>query len=62
MTVPGYRRPLEGYTEALARAGYYLERLTEPVPTERFKEQLPDSYIRHIRTPLFMVIRACCRS
>lgn len=59
VTVPGYRRPLEGYTEALARAGFCIERLTEPVPTRRFKEQLPDSYVRHIVSPLFMVIRAC---
>lgn len=59
VTVPNFRRPLEGYTEALARAGFCIERLTEPVPTERFREQLPDSYVRHIANPLFMVIRAC---
>jgi SAM-dependent methyltransferase len=56
--VPGYRRPLEGYTESLACAGFYIERLTEPAPTERFKDQLPESYARHMAYPLFMVIRA----
>jgi len=56
--VPGYRRPLEGYTEALASAGFYIERLTEPVPTERFKDELPESYERHMAHPLFMVIRS----
>jgi SAM-dependent methyltransferase len=58
VSVPGYRRPLEGYTEALARTGFCIERLTEPVPTDRFREQLPDSYARHIINPLFMIIRA----
>ena len=58
VSVPGYRRPLEGYTEALARAGFLIERLTEPVPTDRFREQLPDSYARHLVNPLFMIICA----
>jgi SAM-dependent methyltransferase len=58
VNVPSYRRPLEGYTEALTGAGFCIERLIEPVPTERFKEQLPDSYARHIANPLFMIIRA----
>jgi SAM-dependent methyltransferase len=58
VNVPGYRRPLEDYTESLANAGFCIERLTEPVPTERFKDQLPESYARHIINPLFMVIRA----
>ena len=58
VTVSSYRRSLEGYTEALATAGFIIERLTEPIPTEKFKEQLPESYARHIANPLFMVIRA----
>lgn len=58
VSVPSYRRPIEGYTEALARAGFCIERLTEPVPTDRFREQLPDSYTRYIKNPLFMIIRA----
>ena len=58
ITVSSYRRPLEGYTEALADAGFIIERITEPIPTEKFNEQLPESYARHIANPLFMVIRA----
>lgn len=58
VSVPGYRRPLQGYTESLAHAGFCIERMTEPIPTERFKEQLPESYARHMAYPLFMVIRA----
>jgi SAM-dependent methyltransferase len=58
VTVSSYRRPLEGYTEALADTGFIIERLTEPIPTEKFKEKLPESYVRHIANPLFMVIRA----
>ncbi len=56
--VPCYRRPLQDYSEALAQSGFYLQRLVEPVPTELFKEQMPESYGRHLRNPLFMVIRA----
>ncbi len=56
--VPCYRRPLEDYTEALAQSGFVIQRLTEPIPTERFKEQMPESYARHLKNPLFMAIRA----
>jgi SAM-dependent methyltransferase len=56
--VPCYRRPLEDYTEALARSGFYIQRLTEPMPTERFKEQMPKDYMIYLRHPLFMAIRA----
>jgi ubiquinone/menaquinone biosynthesis C-methylase UbiE len=58
VSVPSYRRPLECYTEGLSGAGFCIERLIEPVPTDRFREQLPDSYARHLVSPLFMVIRA----
>ncbi|MBN1682154.1 class I SAM-dependent methyltransferase [Candidatus Bathyarchaeota archaeon] len=56
--VPSYRRPLESYTETLAKSGFCIERLIEPKPTLRFKEQLPDSYERHLINPLFMMIKA----
>lgn len=58
INVPCYRRPLEGYTEALFNAGFCIERLTEPKPTKRFKEELPESYNRTMVKPLFMVIKA----
>jgi ubiquinone/menaquinone biosynthesis C-methylase UbiE len=58
VTVPGYRRPLQGYTEALRESGFIIQRLTEPKPTEHFREQEPDSYERHMKNPLFMVILA----
>jgi SAM-dependent methyltransferase len=58
VSVPCYRRPLQDYTEALSRSGFYIQRLTEPVPTEKFKEQMPESYNRHFKNPMFMVIRA----
>jgi SAM-dependent methyltransferase len=58
VNVPCYRRPLEGYTEALFNAGFCIDRMTEPKPTERFKDQLPESYYRAMIKPLFMVIKA----
>lgn len=53
-----YRRPLQDYTEALYNSGFFVERLTEPKPTEKFKEQAPESYANSLKNPAFMVIKA----
>jgi len=58
VTVPSYRRALQDYTESLANTGFVIERLTEPKPSEKFKQALPESYARHLIHPLFMVIKA----
>jgi SAM-dependent methyltransferase len=54
MTFHSEHRPLEAYTEALARAGFVIERLREPTERE------PGSPWR--RVPMFLHILACRRA
>jgi SAM-dependent methyltransferase len=56
--VPQYRYPLSATTEALWRAGFVIERLTEPLPTEEFRQADPEHYAELMRLPGFMCIRA----
>jgi SAM-dependent methyltransferase len=53
-----YRRPLTVITEDLHSAGFLIERLLEPQPTDDFKRVNPGSYERLTRTPWFLFIRA----
>lgn len=59
-TVRFYRRPLTAITEALFTAGFVIERLVEPLPTEAFRLMEPKGYERLKKEPGFMVIRALC--
>jgi hypothetical protein len=54
-----YRRPLTAMSRDLETAGFYIERLLEPKPTEDFKRANPDGYERHTKNPLYLVIKAC---
>jgi len=56
--VPFYRRPLSSITEALWEAGFMLERLIEPRPTEEFRQADPEEYDKLMREPGFLCIRA----
>jgi SAM-dependent methyltransferase len=53
-----YRRPLTAMSHALDSAGFFIERLLEPQPTEEFRRVNPKGYERHTKNPLFLVIRA----
>jgi SAM-dependent methyltransferase len=53
-----FRRPLTAITEALANAGFLMERLIEPLPDETFRETKPDPFERLLRYPEFLLIRA----
>ncbi len=53
-----YRRPLGAIINPLLAAGFALERLLEPVPTEAFRAQAPEDYADRIRRPGFLCIRA----
>jgi SAM-dependent methyltransferase len=53
-----YRRPLTAMFEALHRAGFAVDGLLEPRPTEGFREVQPEAYERLMREPIFLVIRA----
>jgi len=56
--VPSYRRPLSEVINPLLRAGFILDHILEPLPTEEFKAQDPKDYEELIRSPGFMCVRA----
>jgi SAM-dependent methyltransferase len=53
-----YRRPLSAITEDLSRAGFWIDRLLEPQPTDDFKRLNPAGYERLTRNPWFLFLRA----
>ncbi len=52
-----YRRPLTAISEALDSAGFFIERLLEPQPTEDFRRVHPEGYERLAKNPWFLVVR-----
>jgi SAM-dependent methyltransferase len=56
--VPSYRRPLSGVINPLLKAGFILEQILEPLPTEEFSLVDPDDYEELTRSPGFMCVRA----
>ena len=57
-TVRFFRRSLSAMTNALAEAGFVMERLVEPRPTDEYRQQNPEWYEKLMRTPWFIVVRA----
>ena len=53
-----YRRPLQAMLNPLAEAGFRLERVLEPTPTEDFRRAAPDDYEQLMREPDFICMRA----
>lgn len=53
-----YRRLLTAISEALNAAGFYIEQLLEPQPTEAFRQVHPEGYERLTKNPWFLVVRA----
>jgi hypothetical protein len=53
-----YRRPLCDLTEPLAAAGFVIERISEPTPSEAFKLADPEGFDRLQRVPAFLFVRA----
>ncbi|HLL14172.1 MAG TPA: class I SAM-dependent methyltransferase [Pyrinomonadaceae bacterium] len=53
-----YRRPLTAISHALEAAGFHIERLLEPRPTEEFRRVHPEGYERLMKNPWFLVVRA----
>jgi SAM-dependent methyltransferase len=60
-TVRFYHRPLSGIVDALADAGFVIERIPEPVPDRAAFATMPEFYERMIRVPWFLFIRAAKR-
>ena len=57
-TVRFYRRPLTAIVSALTDAGFVIEQLIEPQPTEWFRDNKPDAYEKLLKQPEFLLIRA----
>lgn len=55
---PHYPRPLAGILNTLLEAGFRFERVTEPTPSERFRERDPEEAERLTRRPQFLCLRA----
>jgi SAM-dependent methyltransferase len=56
--VPSYRRSLSAVINPLIKAGFILEQILEPLPTEQFKQFDPEGYEELMRSPGFMCVRA----
>jgi SAM-dependent methyltransferase len=56
--MPSFRRSLEATLNPLIEAGFHLERILEPKPTEEFKQADPKHYEELSRQPCFLCIRA----
>jgi ubiquinone/menaquinone biosynthesis C-methylase UbiE len=53
-----YQRPLCDLTEPLAAAGFVIERMCEPTPSDELKSADPKGYDRLSRLPPFIFVRA----
>ncbi len=57
-TVRFYRRPISRIVNDLADAGFAIDRMVEPLPTETFRQLKPEAYELLLRQPQFLLIRA----
>ncbi len=57
-TMRYYRRPLRDLTEPLTAAGFVVERISEPNPSETLKLKSPKAYDQLSRVPAFIFVRA----
>jgi SAM-dependent methyltransferase len=56
--MPSFRRSLEATLNPIIEAGFRLDKLLEPRPTEEFKEADPKNYLELLERPSFLCIRA----
>ncbi|WP_248515671.1 class I SAM-dependent methyltransferase [Salinarchaeum laminariae] len=55
---PHYTRPLQSILNELVAAGFQLEHVSEPEPTETFREAAPKEYEQLSKRPQFLCLRA----
>jgi len=56
--VPYFRRPLGEMLGPLLETGFRLDAITEPGPTDRFRERWPERYETESKRPVFLCVRA----
>ncbi|MXV63796.1 methyltransferase domain-containing protein [Natronorubrum sp. JWXQ-INN-674] len=57
VTVPAYRRPLSAMVSPALEAGFRLDRLLEPTPTDAYCEANPERYEYEATRPNFLCFR-----
>jgi len=57
IVVPCYRRPFSQMIDPIVRAGFSIDRVVEPVPTEEFAEVKADEYAQLMRRPRVLCVR-----
>lgn len=55
--VPAYRRPLGAMLSAVQNAGFRLDELLEPTPTDAYREADPERYAYEATHPNFLCLR-----
>lgn len=55
--VPAYRRPLSAMLSPALRAGFAIDRLLEPAPTEQYRQANPERYEYEATHPNFLCLR-----
>lgn len=58
INVTFYRRSLNEITESLYKAGFLIERIIEPFPTEDFKKRDFETYLKLTKKPQFLFVKA----
>jgi SAM-dependent methyltransferase len=61
VVMPSYRRPLSEVLNPLIEAGFNLDKILEPLPTEESRQANPEDYEKLIHSPGFMCLRAVKR-
>jgi SAM-dependent methyltransferase len=56
--MPSFRRPLNELLNPLLEAGFQLEKIIEPLPTDEFKDADPKHYEELSKFPAFLCIKA----
>lgn len=58
VVMPSYRRSLAYTLNPLLEAGFILEHILEPLPTDEFRHTDPDGYAQLCKMPIFMCVKA----
>src|SRR6185503_7166297 len=58
VNMPTFRRSLEATLNPIMEAGFRLEKILEPRPTDEFKKADPGDYEKLLAQPIFLCIRA----
>lgn len=58
VTMPSYRRPLGAIISSITQAGFLLDWIVEPFPTEDSRRKDPETYEKLTRIPGFLCVRA----